>query len=102
MLRKGWGNRVVVDIIVWVIAAALCILWRWAAEKMEVSAYWSLFGVLAVLWIVVGMVVQLYRSYKETWFWQSLLSVIADAGILIGLCWWILPQLPWTLSPRVA
>lgn len=102
MLRKDWGNRVVIDIIIWVIAALLCILWRWVADKSEITHYWALFGVLAVLWIIVGMVVQVYRSYKDTWFWQSLLSLIADAGILIGLCWWVLPQLPWTLSPRVA
>ena len=91
-----------VDIIIWVIAALLCMLWRWAAEKSSIAAYWSLFGVLTVLWIGLGFVLQVYRSYKDTWFWQSLVSLVLDAGILIGLCWWILPQLPWQLSPRVA
>ena len=102
MIRKGWGNRILIDVIIWVIAALLCMLWRWVADKSEIVAYWSLFGVLAALWIVVGIVVQLYRSYKEVWLWQAVVSVVADDAILIGLCWWLLPQLPYNLSPKVA
>jgi lipopolysaccharide/colanic/teichoic acid biosynthesis glycosyltransferase len=77
-------------------------LWRWVADKSEIVHYWALFAVLALLWVLVGFVVQNYRSFKVTWFWQSLLSLVADAGILIGLCWWILPKLPYNLSPKVA
>ena len=91
-----------IDVIVWVIAALLCMLWRLVASKSEIWAYWSLFGVLTVLWIIVGFAVQLYRSYKETWLWQSIASLIADAAILIALCWWLLPMMPYNLSPRVA
>ncbi len=89
MIREGWYKRVVIDLIVWVLAAALCMLWRWVSDKGSIGAYWALFGVLFVLWVVVGFIVQLYRSYKVAWFWQSLLSLIADAGVLIGLCWWL-------------
>ena len=102
MLREGWYRRVIVDIFVWVIAALLCMLWRWVADKSEIASYWALFGVLAALWVLVGFVVQLYRSYKDTWFWQSMVSLMADAAILIGLCIWGLPRLPYNLSPRVA
>ncbi len=102
MIREGWHKRVTIDILVWVIAALLCMLWRWVANKSEMIHYWALFGVLAAAWIVVGFAVQLYRSYKEAWFWQSMLSLIADAGILIGLCYWVLPMLPYNLSPKVA
>ena len=102
MTREGWYRRMIVDIVVWVIAALLCMLWRWVADKSEIVHYWALFGVLAALWIIVGWLVQLYRSYKTTWLWQSMLSLIADAGILIGLCWWLLPKMHYSLSPRVA
>ena len=102
MVREGWHKRVVVDLLVWVLAALLCMLWRWVANKSEIVHYWALFGVLAAAWVLVGFVVQLYRSYKEAWFWQSMLSLIADALILNGVCWWVLPQLPYNLSPRVA
>ena len=102
MIREGWYRRVGVDLMVWLVAALLCMLWRWVADKSEIASYWALFGVLAALWVVVGFVVQLYRSYKDTWFWQSMVSVVADAAILIGLCWWLLPKLPYNLSPRVA
>ena len=102
MLREGWKKRISLDFLVWVIAAALCMLWRWVADKSEIVHYWALFGILAVLWVVLGFAVQLYRSYKETWLWQSVMSLVADAGILIGLCWWVLPKAPYQLSPRVA
>lgn len=102
MIREGWYRRIFLDLIVWVIAVLLCMLWRWVSNKSEMVSYWSLFGVLTILWVIIGFAVQLYRSYKEEWFWQAWLSVVADAGILIGLCWWLLPQLPYNLSPRVA
>ncbi len=102
MIREGWYKRVFIDLIVWVIAASLCMLWRWVADKNEIGAYWGLFGVLAVLWVLIGWAVQLYRSYKTVWFWQSMISLVADAAILIGLCWWLLPQMSNPLSPRVA
>ena len=102
MLRKGWANRILVDLIVWVIAVSLCMLWRLVANKSEVVTYWVLFAVLAALWVIVGFAVQLYRSYRDLHLWQSMASLIADALILIGLCWWLLPILPYSLSPRVA
>ena len=102
MVRDNWIRRIWVDLIVWVIAALLCVLWRWVADKSEIVSYWSLFGVLFVLWVLIGFVVQVYRSYKDTWLWQALLALMADAGILIGLCWWLLPQMHYNLSPRVA
>ncbi|MGN0226893.1 MAG: sugar transferase [Paludibacteraceae bacterium] len=102
MVREGWYRRITVDLFVWVIAVLLCMFWRWVSEKNEIGSYWSLFAVLAALWIILGIILQLYRPYKETYLWQSMLSLIADAGILIGLCWWVLPQLPFQLSPRVA
>ena len=101
-MRERWHKRIIIDLLVWVIAALLCELWRWVADKSEIGAYWILFGVLAVLWVFVGWIVQLYRSYKTTWFWQSMLSLVADAAILIGLCYWLLPMIEWSLSPRVA
>lgn len=102
MIREGWHRRILVDLLVWVLAALGCLLWRWVSDKSEIVNYWSLFGILAVLWVCLGFSVQLYRSYKVVWLWQSLLSVVADAGLLIAACWWLLPQLPYNLSPRVA
>lgn len=102
MIREGWHRRVTVDVMIWVMASLCCMLWRWVADKSEIVHYWALFGALAAAWVIVGFLVQLYRSYKETWLWQSMISLVADAGILIGLCCWALPQLPYNLSPRVA
>ena len=74
MVREGWHKRVAVDLLVWVLAVLLCMLWRWIADKSEIKAYWVLFGVLAVAWVLVGYALQLYRSYKDTYLWQSLCS----------------------------
>ena len=102
MVREGWHKRVAVDLLVWVLAVLLCMLWRWIADKSEIKAYWVLFGVLAVAWVLVGYALQLYRSYKDTYLWQSLCSVIADDIVLITLCWLVLPRIPYSLSPNVA
>ena len=48
-----------VDLLVWVLAASLCMLWRWVGNKSEIVHYWALFGVLAALWVLVGFAVQL-------------------------------------------
>ncbi|MBQ2189582.1 MAG: hypothetical protein II452_01795, partial [Paludibacteraceae bacterium] len=102
MLRQDWHRRVVIDLAVWLVAVLLCMLWRWIADKSAIGVYWAMFGVLAALWVLIGMAVQVYRSYKETWFWQAVLALLLDAGILIGLCWLVLPHLPWGLSAKVA
>lgn len=102
MIREGWYKRVAADLMVWVVVALLSMLWRWIDDKSSIAVYWGMFGVLAVLWVLIGFVVQLYRSYKEAWLWQAMVSLVADAAILIGLIWWVLPQLPYQLSPKVA
>ena len=80
----------------------VCMFWRWVAAKSSLDAYWALCGALALSWIIIGAITQLYRSYKVMWFWQSMLSLIATAAILTAVCWWVLPLLPWGLSPKVA
>ena len=102
MIREGWYKRVAADLMVWVVDGLLCMLWRWIDDKSSIAIYWGMFGVLAVLWVLIGFVVQSYRSYKDAWLWQAMVSLVADAAILIGLIWWLLPQLPYQLSPKVA
>ncbi|MEE0861086.1 MAG: hypothetical protein UIC49_06455, partial [Paludibacteraceae bacterium] len=102
MERSSKKIRIAIDVIIWLAATLLCLLWRWAADKSEIDAYWYLFGGLTILWALFGWIFQLYRSYKETWLWQAVLSVLADTGLLIGLCYWLLPYLSDDLSFRVA
>ena len=102
MIREGWYKRVAADLMVWVVVGLLCMLWRWIDDKSSIAIYWGMFGVLAVLWVLIGFVVQSYRSYKDAWLWQAMVSLVADAAILIGLIWWVLPHLPYQLSPKVA
>lgn len=102
MERSSKKIRIAIDVIIWLAATLLCLLWRWAADKSEIDAYWYLFGGLTALWVLFGWIFQLYRSYKETWLWQAVLSVLADTGLLIGLCYWGLPYLSDDLSFRVA
>ena len=85
MIREDWRRRIFADLLIWVLAALACWAWRMVADKSSIAAYWSLFGVLAVLWVIVGAIVGLYRSYKEAWFWQSMVSLILDGGKLTVL-----------------
>ena len=102
MLRENWYKRILIDIILWVIAIVVCMLWRWLDDKSEVASYFALFGGMAMAWVLIALVLQLYRSYKEVWLWQSMLSLIATIGVMVALCWWVLPYLPWHFSPKVA
>ena len=102
MIREDWKRRIFIDLLCWILAVSGCMIWRWAAAKGEIGGYFALFGIMMCLWVLIGYVVQLYRSYKDAWLWQSFLSMIVDAGALIGLCWGVVPLLPWSLSPNVA
>ncbi len=96
------SRRLIGDIFLWLIAALLCMLWRWVTDRSAIGAYCMLFAAMTIAWLLIGLAVQLYRSYKDRWFWQSMLSLILTAGIEIALCWYVLPRLPWAFSPRVA
>lgn len=102
MIREKWQIRVLIDVILWVIATIVCMLWRWLDDKSEVVSYFALFAGMAAVWILVAWLLQLYRSYQETWLWQSMVSLMATVGAMVALCNWGLPYLPWHFSPRVA
>lgn len=96
------SKRIIGDIVIWTFVAIVCFIWRIAAEKSEVWMYVAMFAALMVAWMVVGFAVQLYRPYKEIRFWRAYLSMAADAGILVAASYWLIPMLPWNLSPQVA
>lgn len=107
MIREGWYRRIGLSLLIWIIAVMLCMFWRWVSNKSEIVSYWVLFGVLTVLWIVIGCAVSLYRSYKDISYWRALFAVIADEVILIALCWiWSFTfhqsSFTFQFSPRVA
>ena len=95
-------QRMSVDWMLWGIATLLCMLWRWLDEKSEVSVYIALFAGMAAVWVLVAWAMQLYRSYKVTWLWQSMLSLVATMGVMIAGCYWGMPYLPWSFSSKVA
>ncbi len=94
-------KRITIDIIIWCISAALCIVWRLAADKSQIWGYLALFGVMMVVWMLVGWILQLYRSYKTVWYWQSLLSLLGTTIVLLLLTRFVLPLLPFGLSTTV-
>ena len=96
------SKRIIGDIFIWALVAVACFLWRIAADKSEVWMYVAMFAALLVAWIVVGFAVQLYRSFKKIHFWHAFVSLVADAGILVAACYWLMPMMPWQLSPNVA
>ena len=96
-------RRILSDILIWVLAAAICIAWRLLAEKAIISDYMTLFAAMMGVWIVLGLVCLKYRSsYKERWLWQELLSLVLTGGGLMLLTWQVLPRLSYGLSLIVA
>lgn len=95
-------KRVLTDIVVWVVAAIICVLWRLVADKEQILPYVELFAVMMLVWIGIGMVFGLYRSYKKTWFWQELISLLLTTGVLMALVYYGMSRLPWQLSMTVA
>ena len=61
------AKRIGIDLLIWVLASAVCLLWRFATAKAELMEYVFLAAILAVTWVIVGTVLQLYRSYKIAW-----------------------------------
>ncbi len=97
-MRKQIG----IDIVIWIISIVICLIWRLAADKAEIWSYLGLFAVMTLVWIAVGIVFQLYRSYKKTWYWQSLLSLALTATAMMLLCQYALPELDQQFSTTVA
>lgn len=75
------GKRIVSDIFIWIFSAVICILWRLVADKSTILAYVALFGAMAVVWVILGLIFyKYYRSYREAWYWQELLSLLLTGG----------------------
>ena len=96
------GRRIITDCVLWLIATAICILWRLMAAKENVSAYILLFAVMMAVWVALGLLSRKYRSYRERWYWQEMLSMLFTGGCLMLLVWQVVPRLPWSLSEKVA
>ena len=85
-------KRIISDIVIWIISAVICILWRVVADKSEIQAYIIVFSIMAAAWVILGLILQKYtRSYKTNWYWQDMLAMIVTGGALMGLCWWLIP-----------
>lgn len=95
-------RRILVDVIIWIISALICIFWRLVAYKSQIWGYLGLFMAMMVVWILVGLACQLYRSYKTTWYWQSVLSLAVTTCIVLLLLHFVLPVLPFQFSVTVA
>lgn len=88
------GKRIVSDIFIWIFSSVICILWRLVADKSTILAYVALFGAMAVVWVILGLIFyKYYRSYREAWYWQELLSLLLTGGSLMVITWYTLPQL---------
>ena len=95
-------RRIVNDYVLWTIASVICVLWRLIASKSSIGSYVVLFAIMATVWVVLSWALQKYRSYKDTWYWQEMLSMLTVTGIIIALGYLILPQVNMGLSPVVA
>ena len=96
------GKRILGDIGIWVVATVLCISWRLIANKSEITSYLLLFLAMLAAWILLAWIFRKYRSYKDTWYWQEMLSMLLTAGALIGLVYLVFGFNLCSLSRTVA
>ena len=84
-------KRFGLDIFLWITAAAICLVWRVAADKETVWGYiWNLL-ILMICWLLMGGATMLYRSYKTTHLWQALLSLASTTTILLLSNYFLFP-----------
>lgn len=95
-------KRIGVDIILWVVSAIICLLWRVLADKESVWEYVLLFVCMLVIWVVLGLFAQKYYSYKEVTFRHELMATLFVSVSLVALVFGLMPQLPIQLSTTVA
>ena len=96
-------KRILSDIIIWIGASIIIILWRLVADKSVIADYVALFAIMMAAWIVIGLIFQKYtKSYKEYWFWQEVALTVLTGAAVMGLCAWQIPQVPYDLSLTVA
>ena len=97
------NKRIIADIFVWLLAALLCMLWRWVADKSSFGAYWALFGVMTVLaevpafligiallflvaakvkWIPLQGAQSSFVHYRNAWEWAKDIGVHSLMPIL--------------------
>ena len=97
------GKRIVRDVVIWLLGAILCVLLRLITEKEKIVDYIPLFLAMMVIWILLGLLFFKYwRSYKETWYWQAMLSMLLTGGAEMLLVGFLLPLLPWSFSVKTA
>ena len=95
-------KRIMVDVALWTVAAFVCVVWRLALDKATISEYLILYGGMMLVWLLFGFIFRKYRSYKETWYWQEMLSMLSTAAVLWLVINVLLPKLPVHFSPVVA
>lgn len=95
-------RRILSDVTLWTIASVICVLWRLIASKSSIGSYVVLFAIMMVVWVLLNLAMQKYRSYKVSWWWQEMAAMLATTGIIIALGYIILPRLNMSLSPAVA
>ncbi len=97
------AKKILNDVLIWCLSAAICVLWRLITAKSEIWVYLSLFGCMMMAWILLGLATMKYRrSYKEAWLWQDMLSMVLTGGALMVIICLVLPHLSYSFSLTVA
>lgn len=95
------GKRILNDIFLWLGAITCCIILRLAAHKSMIGAYLVLFVCFMVVWVILGLITQKYRSYKVLWYWEEMLSLLLTCAGTIAIIHIVLPYLPFGFSIAV-
>ncbi|MCQ2341200.1 MAG: sugar transferase [Paludibacteraceae bacterium] len=96
------GKKIVNDILLWIVITLLYLLWRLMTAKEVVMGYIPVFVYQMVAWVLLGIITQKYRhTYREQWYWQEMLSMLASGAIVLVATWYVLPLMGSPVSRTV-
>lgn len=96
------GKKIIKDCILWIGASVICILWRLLVHKSEITSYITLFVLMMVAWVILGLITCKYRrSYRENWLWQDMLTMGLTGGLLMVITRYTLPLMMYSFSVTV-
>lgn len=101
-MRKKFSIRslltlLITDIAFWAVAIFILITWRVVADKQIITRYLISYAIFASIWVVFGILIKKYKSWRKTSYKTLLLKVfitsILTAGYILYHYYKIYPDL---------
>lgn len=88
-MRKKFSIRslltlLITDIAFWAVAIFILITWRVVADKQIITRYLISYAIFASIWVVFGILIKKYKSWRKTSYKTLLLKVLITSILTAG------------------